>query len=249
MSFRKVSFHKLSKLKWKFFFILIFNLQFPIFNSFGQGQSNMELANQYFNTGDYDKAVVYFDKQYNVDPFGTYQPYLKCLTLLKDYDKAEKLVKKQMKKNPADLTLYVDLGKLYISENQNDKAKQQFDKAIQSIPPDVNQVMNLGNAFVQIQEFDKAIGTYLAGRKLLVGVYPFNFELAELYSQKGDQQKMIEEYLDVLKFNEQYFSNLQSILKNKILNDLTGNISELLRKSLLREIQHIASGRDSAIIL
>ncbi|MEO5572782.1 MAG: tetratricopeptide repeat protein [Bacteroidia bacterium] len=221
----------------KFFFLVIVSCLLSIVTSFGQGQSNLDVANQYFNTGEYDKAAVYFEKQYSADPFGTYEPYLKCLNLLKDFDKAEKLIKKQLKKNPADLTLYVDLGKLYISQNENDKAKQQFDKAIKSIPPDANQVINLGNAFVEIQEFDRAIETYLAGRKLLRGVYPFNFELAELYSQKGDQQKMIEEYLDVLNYNEQYFPNLQAILQNKIANDLTGNISEILRKSLLREIQ------------
>ena len=104
----------------------------------------------------------------------------------------------------------------------------------------MNQVINLGNAFVEIQEFDRAIETYLAiaGRKLLRGVYPFNFELAELYAQKGDQQKMIEEYLDVLNYNEQYYTNLQAILQNKIANDLSGNISENLRKGLLKEIQH-----------
>jgi tetratricopeptide (TPR) repeat protein len=222
----------------KFFFFLIVSCQLSVVNSFGQGQSNLDLANQYFNTGEYDKAAVYFEKQYNADPYGTYEAYLKCLTLLKDYDKAEKLVKKQMKKNPVDMTLYVDLGKIYISQGAPDKAKQQFDKAIKSIPPDVNSVMNLGNAFVEIQEFDRAIETYLAGRKLLSGVYPFNFELAELYGQRGDQQKMIEEYLDVLNFNEQYLGNLQAILQNKIANDNSGNISELLRKGLLKEIQH-----------
>jgi|SRR6185436_3437901 len=224
----------------KIVLLLFFNFLLVFFESasYGQGgQTNLDLANQYFNTGEYEKAAVYFEKQYNIDPYGTYESYLKCLNLLKDFDKAEKLIKKQIKKNPVDMTLYVDLGKIFLSEEENDKAKQQFDKAIKSIPPDVNQVINLGNAFVEIQEFDRAVETYLAGRKLLRQVYPFNFELAELYAQKGDQQKMIEEYLDVLNYNEQYFANLQTILQNKIANDLSGTISETLRKSLLKEIQ------------
>ncbi|MFI5220284.1 MAG: tetratricopeptide repeat protein [Bacteroidia bacterium] len=180
---------------------------------------------------------MYYEKQYNDDPFGTYEMYLRCLGLLKDYDKAEKLIKKQMKKTPADVTLFVDLGKLYFSNNDPDKSKQQFDKAIKSVQPDVGQIINLGNAFVEIQEFDRAIETYLYGKKILQGIYPFNFELAELYAQKGDQQKMIDEYLDVLNYNEQYFPNLQAILQNKIANDITGAMSDLLRKSLLRNIQ------------
>jgi tetratricopeptide (TPR) repeat protein len=222
-------------------FLSVFCLLSSVFSAFSQGQNNLELATQYFTTGEYDKAAVYYEKQYNADPFGTYELYLRCLNLLKDYDKAEKLIKKQMKKNPADLILYVDLGKLYLNENNPDKsadkAKQQFDKAIKSLPPDVNQVINLGNAFVEIQEFDRAIEAYQAGRKLLREAYPFNFELAELYAQQGDQQKMIDEYLDVLNYNEQYFANLQAILQNKIANDVTGGISETLRTSLLRKIQ------------
>lgn len=215
---------------------------FSFSNAFSQpGQNNLDLANQYFSTGEYEKAVVYYEKQYNADPFGTYEMYLRCLGLLKDYDKAEKLVKKQIKKNPADITLFVDLGKIYLSQNDleksAEKAKQQFDKAIKSLPPDVSQTVNLGNAFVEIQEFDRAIETYLAGKKLMQGIYPFNFELAELYAQKGDQQKMIDEYLDVLNYNEQYTPNLQAILQNKIANDITGTMSDLLRKSLLRNIQ------------
>lgn len=217
-------------------------LFFSFSTAFSQNtQSNLDLANQYFSTGEYDKAVVYYEKQYTVDPFGTFEPYLKCLGLLKDYDKAEKLIKKQMKKNPGDLTLYIDLGKLYLNKNENDKAKQQFEKAIKLLPPDVNQVNILGNAFMEIQEYDYAIETYLSGRKMLRDIYPFNFELAELYAQKGDQEKMIDEYLDVINFNEQYIPNLQAILQNKIANDITGSISELLRKSLLRNIQKNSS--------
>lgn len=206
-------------------------------STFAQVQTNLDLANQYFSTGEYEKAAVYYEKQYDTDPFTTYEPYMRCLILLKDYDKAEKLIKKQMKKNPGDITLQVDMGKVYLSGNENDKAKQQFDKAIKFLPPDVNQIINLGNAFVEIQEFDRAIETYLNGRRLVREMYPFNFELAELFAQKGDQQQMIDEYLDLLNYNEQYIPNLQAILQNKISNDLTGTISELVRKSLLRNIQ------------
>ena len=49
------------------------------------GQSNAELANQYFSTGDYDKAVVFFEKFYDHDPFTAYSGYSKCLIALKDY--------------------------------------------------------------------------------------------------------------------------------------------------------------------
>lgn len=207
-------------------------------------QTNLDLANQYFSTGEYDKAVVYYEKQYNTDPIGTYEPYFKCVLLLKDYSHAEKLVKKQIKKNPADITLQVDLGKVYQSQNENKKADEVFDKTIKSLPADVNTVIALGNAFIEAQETDRAIEAFLNGRRMLRAIYPFSFELGELYAQRGEQQKMVEEYLDVLVYNEQYYPNLQSIFQNKLGNDQTGTISELLRTSLLKKIQ-----RNSGMII
>ncbi len=199
-------------------------------------QTDIDLANQYFSTQEYGKAAVYYEKQYRRDPFGTYKPYLRCLELLKDIDAAEKLVKKQMKKNPDDLSLYVDLGKLYRADNP-EKAKQQFEKAVKELPADVNRIIQLGNAFQQAQETDMALQTYLTGRRLMQGQYPFGFEIAELYAQRGEPQKMIDEYLDLLASNEQFYPNLQAIFQNKIANDLTGSTADLLRVSLLKRIQ------------
>ena len=62
------------------------------------GQSNGELANQYFSTNDFDKAVIYYEKFYDQDPLNAYPNYLKCLISMKNYEKAEKVIKKQEKK-------------------------------------------------------------------------------------------------------------------------------------------------------
>ena len=34
-------------------------------SAWSQGQNNIDLANQYASTGEYEKAVVYFEKWYN----------------------------------------------------------------------------------------------------------------------------------------------------------------------------------------
>ena len=91
------------------------------------GQSNAELANQYFSTGEYDKAVVYFEKFYDQDPFAAYLGYSKCLMALKDFDKAEKLIRKHQKKFPQDPSIRIDLGLLYDLEGKNNDAKKVFE--------------------------------------------------------------------------------------------------------------------------
>ncbi len=201
------------------------------------GQSNVELANQYFSTSDYDKAVIYFEKAYDQDPLGTYPNYLKCLISIKDYDKAEKVIKKQSKKFPTDQSLKVDLGNLYETKGELEKAKKVYLDAIKNLPSDINQVNVLGSTFLQRQLFDYAAQTYLQGRRTLKGAYPFSFELAEVYAQQSKPTEMVNEYISVLEFSPTYLPNIQTILQNKIANDLSGNLSDIIRQAVLRKIQ------------
>ncbi len=205
--------------------------------SFAQGQNNIDLANQYASTGDYDKALVYYEKWYNADPYSAYTPYLNCLINLKDYKGAEKLIKKQIKRAPTNAILLVDLGNLHEIQGEMSEAKQQYDKAINSLFPDVQQVLSLGATFVEKRKLEYAETTYLQGRKMLNGTYPFSFELADVYGQMQQPQKMVDEYIGILDFNESYLPNVQAILQNKMAFDLEGGLTDIIRTSLLRRTQ------------
>lgn len=207
------------------------------YESLSQGQNNIELANQYASTGEYEKAVVYFEKWYSNDPYNAYPPYLNCLIALKDYDKAEKLIKKQIKKNPTAPSLWVDMGNLFEIQGKDNEAKQNYEKAIKSLFPDVQQILSLGTAFVEKRKLNYAEQTYLKGRELVNGTYPFSFELADVYAQQQQPQKMVDEYLNVLENNEAYLPNVQAILQNKMAFDLEGGLTDIVRTSLLRRVQ------------
>lgn len=229
----------MNRVSKNFFLVLLLQANFTLFSSevLSQGMTNLDIARQYESTGEFDKAVVYYEKQYAVDPFNTYDPYLNCLLQIKSFDKAEKLIKKQMKKSTGGARYAVDLGKIYDKREEPEKAKKQYDAALKMLLPDVGDIINTANAFYQAQKTDYAIETYLAGRKLMNGSYPFGFELAEMYSQKGESQKMIDEYMDMMGYNPQYVGNVQAIMQNKIANDLSGTLSDQLRTVLLRKIQ------------
>jgi tetratricopeptide (TPR) repeat protein len=126
-------------------------------------QSDADLALQYASTGDYEKAVVYFEKWYNRDPYSSYPQYLACLTSLKDFEKAEKLVKKQIKKQPVNATLQVDLGGIYELQGKQSLADDTYRKAIKSLFPDIQQILNLGNKFIEIRKLDFAEQTFMQG--------------------------------------------------------------------------------------
>ena len=201
-----------------------------------QGLNNLDLARQYESTGEFDKAAVYYEKQYNIDPFGTYEPYLKCLKQIKDYKEAEKLIKKQAKRGAGAGKYNVDLGLLYELEGDNEKAKKQFETAIKNLHPDVGDIYAVANSFIMSGKPDLALETFLKGRSL-VPDNNFGFDIAELYGRKGETQKMIDEYLDIMTENTMFQANVQSVLQYKLSQDSDSNLANLLRLSLLRKIQ------------
>src|SRR6478735_6414646 len=112
----------------KLFFILLLFAALPFRMA---AQVDAQLAAQYYQTGEYDKAVVYYEKLYDKQPVDVY--YLNCLIYTKDYKKAEKLVKKNSVKNPGSLTWHVDLGRVYQASLDTSKANKEFDAAVASV--------------------------------------------------------------------------------------------------------------------
>ena len=200
--------------------------------------SDEQLAAQYFQNKEYDKAVVHYERLFDKNQtVFYYNYYLNCLLELSEFKKAEKVVKRQIKRSPESMTYKVDLGYIYKTANETSNAKKEFEGAISSLAPNQAHIFELANAFINRKELDYALDTYLKGRKLLKDAYPFNFEVAEIYAQKGDFTAMINEYLDVLLINEAYLQQVQNYLLRIYQSDPSENKNQLLKAQLLKRVQ------------
>jgi tetratricopeptide (TPR) repeat protein len=212
-------------------------LMFVAMASYCQNTGEEQLAQQYLKNAEFDKAAVLYEKLYDKKGddlnFGN---YLKSLVGLKNYDKAEKLCKKRIKKFPDQLKYLVDLGSVYEASGQTDKAAPQYEKAIKHLRNDQALIFELANSFIAMKKYGYAAEAYLAGRKMDQN-YSYNFELAEVYSLNKEYLKMINEYLDVLLQSESYIQNIQNSLQTKLADDPSGNKNEILRTALLKHIQ------------
>jgi tetratricopeptide (TPR) repeat protein len=196
-----------------------------------------QLAMQYLQNKEYEKAVVLFEKLYEANRGEVYyQYYLHCLISLKDFRTAEKVVRKQIKKYPALLKYLVDLGYVFNESGETQKAQREFDEALERITPDKNQVIELANAFQYRREMNYAIETYLAGRKI-VRDYTFHYELANIYQQTGNPARMIDEYLDLLDADGEELPTVQSRLQSSLRDDPDFTLNNSLKKSLLKRVQ------------
>lgn len=209
--------------------------------TFVKAQKNLDdrLAIQFYEQKQYDKAVVYFDKLYDKQPDAYFLYYYNSLLELKEYKTAEKITKKQIKRNEVNTHLYVKLGKVYKLMGVPDKEKDQYQKAVKEVIPEQNTVFALAHAFEEEQLFEYAIEVYKKGRKQTAESYPYYYELADLYKKQGNLKAMVNEYLDAIDFRESELYTAQSNLQQSLgYDDKNGGFNNpILKQELLQRIQ------------
>ncbi|MEM9991736.1 MAG: hypothetical protein AAF738_08230, partial [Bacteroidota bacterium] len=161
---------------------------------------NARLAQQYYRDGEYEKAAVLYDKLFAKNQRNDYyfERYINCLIQLESYTQAETSIKKQMKKRPNDIQLYVSYGNVLERQFKEEEADEQYAKAIQRLTADKFYITKLASAFTQKTKYDLAIEVYQQGEDLLEDPYLFAYNLAELYRRKNEAKKMIAEYLNTI---------------------------------------------------
>lgn len=217
-----------------FCLVLLFN-----FSSYSQATSDQQLAAQYFQAGEYDKAALYYEKLYNKNQSTFYYNYLlRCLIETKEYKDAEKLIKKHMRHQENDPVFYVDLGSLAKLQGDEPEAIKNYDKAVKEVPVNAGKCIQLANAFKNKEEFDYALKVIEKGDKLLNGTYPFHANKAEIFIIKGEFNKMIDEYLLLAEKGETYLNQAQNYLANTIGFEEESNAKQdYLKGELIKRVQ------------
>lgn len=203
---------------------------------FAQIDKTQALAQQYFQTGDYEKAAQLYEELFKTDNENNYyysslfNSYLK----LNDFNEAEKLVKKQIKKNKTDLNYQIDLGFLYSQNNQAKEAEAVYKEVVNNLTANHTEIRNIANKFISLRQNDFAISTYLKGRELLKDKTLFSYELGNLYLRENKYAEAVATYLDLVNQNPQYKNSVQSVLASNINNE---GLQEELETQLYALIQ------------
>ena len=197
-----------------------------------------QLALQFYQDRDFGKASELFEQLYGQKPSQYYYQYLLLsLVEMKDYGKAERLIKKCQRAEPDASRYAVDLGYVSYRSGNPEKAKKIYEEALKKLGPNQQQIFDLSNAFIARGENEYAIRTYLKGRQLMNSSYPFGFELASAYERMGDFKNAIEEYLNMLDLNKAYLNTVQDRIQMTLSFDVNNEKNEILRKTLLSRAQ------------
>ena len=164
------------------------------------------LAKEYFNNGEFEKALTYYQAIYNKTPNNN--SYLvglvKTHQQLEQFSEAETLLLNQINRivYPA---LYVELGYNYYLQGETDLANSNYDKALSYIDENVNYAFTVGKYFEDRSLLDQAVITYEKAM-LLKPSLNFNSHLARIYGEQGKVEKMFESYLNFVGHNDTYLN-------------------------------------------
>jgi len=198
-------------------------------------QDESALAIQYYQEGDYEKAAVLLEKLFlKPNSEGYFDLYFNSLLKLKQYDQAEKIVKKSLKQNPSNDTYPIALGKLYQEKGDTQNAGKIFNEVINKLPKDEFRIRNLANSFYRFENYEFAVQTFKQGRKLLGNDQLFTFELLNIYRFKKDKPMLMQEYLDALASIPQILTQAEAVLP-MVFEDKTDY--QAFQTAILRKIQ------------
>lgn len=201
-------------------------------------QTDLELAEFYYNEGSYEQAQLYLVEIYKRNKTNAvYQMYYQSLLAMDDFEGAESLVKKRLKRmhKNSKSTAYVDLGSLYLHFDKTDLARKAFDSALELLQPGKNQAVRLANAFIKLDELDMAYMTYRKAQDL--GTTDFHYQFANLQGMRRDYQGMVESFLELLHKTPTYLRTVQNSLNRNLRLQTEPENGEMVRTELLKAAQ------------
>ncbi|MVN90247.1 tetratricopeptide repeat protein [Mucilaginibacter aquatilis] len=214
--------------------ILIFTLFAVTICLQAQESNDMQLARQYSQNGEYQKAADVYQRLYRQDNETYFFLYIETLSNLKKYDEAESLAKKIIRKHPDEPQYAIALGKIYNDWGQTDKASTVYETLLKNLPANQAAISSLATQFYQTGNTDVALKILLKGRTMLSNPQMFSMELISLYRIKRDKAALTDEYLNLLSVNPIYINQAQNTLATLYEGEAD---YDMLRTALLKRIQ------------
>jgi tetratricopeptide (TPR) repeat protein len=198
---------------------------------------NDQLAMNYFEKGEFEKALVSFQNLLASQPGNGYyfQKSVECYQQLKQYEVAEKAIVERYNKFKQSYLL-VELGANYQLQKEEGKAKKYFEQALDKIKKMPSEVYGIAAVFEKKVLIDYALQAY----QIALEIDPkmnFNFQMAVLYGQNGQTDQMIEMFLEESYRNPQNLILVQNQFTRFMTENADVKFKESLRKALLIRIQ------------
>jgi len=199
---------------------------------------NEQLAQYYFDKGDFEKAKIAYEQLLNSSPSNT-QYFLRTVESyqqMQQFDVAQKLIQERYNRYKQGVFL-VELGYNFQLQKNDAKAKSYYEQAIEKIKTNPNDVYGVGSSFEKKVLLEYALKSYQTAMQVQPN-YNFNFQVGMLYGQLGKTDQMIDLLLTE-SFNNPQNSNLIQTQLSRFMQGETDNTAfkDAMRKALILKTQ------------
>ena len=193
------------------FFILFISLQL-----FAQNTTDIQIANQYVQQGENEKALLLFEKleknSKNIPLI--HESYFQLMLMTGKFEQAETYIEKAIKRYPSNLYYTIDKGLIFVQQNKKEEAKEYFENLINRISEDPFKVRIAAQHFSKNQQLELAVETYLQSRKKMNDPLAYSIQMASIYRLLNKKEEMINEYLNYTNQNPKNIRSIKNILQN-----------------------------------
>ena len=208
-----------------------------LFVSFWANAQNEELANNYFDRGEFEKALISYQDllKSNIGNFNYFQRVVECYQQLQQFDNAQKAIEEQLDKFKTN-QLLVELGYNYQLQKNQEKATKYYNQAIDKIKKNASEVYGIAYVFERKALVDYALLAYQTALEK-DSKLSFNFQMATLYGQQGKTDLMIDTFLQESFQSPQNLPLIQNQLSRFMTEEVDVTFNESLKKALLLRAQ------------
>ena len=199
---------------------------------------NEALAQQYYEKGEYKKAVVAYEKLYKRAPrkINYFIGLVNSHQQLEDFDTAETLLLTAIEQPRFNPILLVETGFNYDLKKDSITANTYYEKAVTYSEQKITASYSVGRAFEKKSLLDYALRVYKSAMEQNPN-YNFLNNIARIYGEKGDIEKMFSSYLDLIRDRVEQKGYAQRIISQFLRNDPNDENNRLFRKLLLKRNQ------------
>lgn len=212
-------------------------LYIALFLSMAAFAQNEQLAQHYFDKGEFDKALISYQELLKSQPGQSFYftRYLESLQQLQRYAEAQQAIEDRLKIYN-QTTLLIELGYNY-QLLKDAKSKKYYDQAIDRLRANPSEVYAVAQVFERRGLLEYALNSYKLANDLQPGRYHLNYQIAVLYGQMGQIDMMVSTFLDEAHANPGSLIMVQNQLSRFGQDDEDGRFAEVLRKALLLKAQ------------
>jgi len=199
---------------------------------------DVKLAENYMDQGEYTKALKIYQKIYELNKRNPRSVFalIEVYQQLERYKSVDSLIDIAQKTAPRDELFSIERGYNATLQGKDSVANRYYQKAITAIDSLPQLTYQIADRFEQRNELDRAIAAYEKGMALDDRLN-YNYQLARLYGEKGDLEKMFDTNIKMIEQNAVYRSRAQALFAQYVTDDAANEGNQILRKVLLLRLR------------